>query len=357
MTTILHETAFPHDLDPLTATGVATTTTGGTVTVTIHSDNDNNGGLISGEELVSLPPGALPGTGTGELDPNSISISYTGPGNVTAFTFNPGGLATAGGNVTGGSNGVDATNTYFSTVSPGVVFLPGSVPFTVGTTMPNSLAATDVAAVPSDYGAGTIQSGTAYWTLGLTFATGNFTSGKSLYFTIGRGEQHDSEVQDPNTGMATNGATIDDATGDIWGGGVLIPEGTITPNGMAFSGTVSDGSTFCGTMTNQIGNGYSPLDGYGFINAEAAVNASLPAVQLNGVVSRKIHGSAGTFDINLPLTGNPGIECRSGGTSGTYTMVFTFANPLTSVSSASVSSGTGSVNSSSISNRSASVYR
>jgi len=348
MTTILHNTAFPHHLDPSTATGTATTSTGGTVTVTIHSDNDNNGGLISGIELVSLPPLAVPGTGTGENDPNTISISYAGPGNVTGFTFNPNGLATEGGNVTGGNNGVDATNTYFSNVFPGVVFLPGSVPFTVGTSLPNSLAATDVVATPSNMAPAPSNPGTAFWTLGLQFPTGNFTSGKSLHFTIGRGEQHSSEVQDPNTGMANNGATIDDATGGIWGGGVLIPEGTITPNGMKFSGTISDGSTFSGFMVNQIGNGYSPLDGYGFINAEAAVNAALPAVQLNGVVSRKIHGSAGTFDINLPLTGSPGIECRSGGSNNTYTLVFTFANPLTTVSSASVSAGTGSVVSSSI---------
>ena len=349
MTTILHNTAFPHDLDPLTAMGVATTTSGGTVTVTIHSDNDNNGGLISGVELVPVPPVAVPGTGTGENDPNTISINYVGPGNVTGFTFNPDGLATEGGNVTGGSNGVDATNTYFSNIFPGVAFLPSSVPFTVGTTLPNSLATTDVVAVPSNMAPAPSNPGTAYWTLGLQFPTSNFTTGKSLHFTIGRGEQHSSVVQDPNTGLAESGTTIDDATGDIWGGGVLIPEGIITTGGMKFSGTVSDGSTFTGTMVNQIGHGYSPLDGYGFINAEAAVNAALPAVQLNGVVSRKVHGNgAGTFDINLPLTGNPGIECRSGGPNGTFTMVFTFANPLTSVSSASVSSGTGSVVSSSI---------
>src|SRR5205823_12465564 len=114
--------------------------------------------------------------------------------------------------------------------------------------------------------------GTAYWTLGLQFPTGTFTSGKSLHFTIGRGEQHSSVVED-STGMPMSGSTIDDATGDIWGGGVLIPEGTITPNGMKFSGTISDGSTFSGSMVNQIGHGYTPIDGYGFINAEAAVNA------------------------------------------------------------------------------------
>src|SRR6202035_2485045 len=69
-----------------------------------------------------------------------------------------------------------------------------------------------------------------------------------------------------------------------------------------------------------------------------------------------IHGSAGTFDVNLPLIGSPGIECRSGGASNTYTLVFTFANPLTSVSSASVSAGTGSVVSSSISSTDAHQY-
>jgi PKD repeat protein len=66
---------------------------------------------------------------------------------------------------------------------------------------------------------------------------------------------------------------------------------------------------------------------------------------LTGVVSRKTHGSAGNFDINLPLTGTPGIECRSGGATNDYTMVFSFAHNLTSVDGASVSSGTGSVSS------------
>jgi hypothetical protein len=65
-------------------------------------------------------------------------------------------------------------------------------------------------------------------------------------------------------------------------------------------------------------------------------------------VSRKTHGNAGTFDINLALTGNPGIECRSGRVNGDYTLVFTFSSPLTNVGSASVTSGTGSVASSKI---------
>jgi hypothetical protein len=49
-----------------------------------------------------------------------------------------------------------------------------------------------------------------------------------------------------------------------------------------------------------------------------------------GAVSRKTHGSAGDFDVDLPLTGNPlGIECRSGGASGNHTVVVTFQVPVT----------------------------
>jgi hypothetical protein len=66
------------------------------------------------------------------------------------------------------------------------------------------------------------------------------------------------------------------------------------------------------------------------------------------VVSRKTHGTAGTFDVDLPLTGTPGIECRSSGTSGDYTLVFVFANPLTNVDGASVTKGAGSISSSTI---------
>jgi hypothetical protein len=60
---------------------------------------------------------------------------------------------------------------------------------------------------------------------------------------------------------------------------------------------------------------------------------------LVSAVSRKTHGSAGTFDINLPLSGARGIECRSGGANGDYTIVFTFSNPLTAVANARTSCG------------------
>ena len=73
-----------------------------------------------------------------------------------------------------------------------------------------------------------------------------------------------------------------------------------------------------------------------------------PPVVVASAVSRKTHGSAGTFDLNLPLTGSHGIECRKGGTSQAFTMIVTFSNTLTSVYSVGVTSGTGTISSSGI---------
>ncbi len=83
----------------------------------------------------------------------------------------------------------------------------------------------------------------------------------------------------------------------------------------------------------------------GSVSLTLTEHYAVPPVQLNAVVSRKTHGSAGTFDVGLPQTGQPGIECRDGGTNGDYTIIFTFANTLASVGGASVTSGTGTVSS------------
>ena len=58
------------------------------------------------------------------------------------------------------------------------------------------------------------------------------------------------------------------------------------------------------------------------------------------VVSRKAHGAAGDFDIDLPLAGSPGIECRGGGASGDYQVVATFPGAVT-LGSAAVTPGPG----------------
>ncbi len=60
-------------------------------------------------------------------------------------------------------------------------------------------------------------------------------------------------------------------------------------------------------------------------------------LQIASTVSRKDHAGAGTFDIPMP-----GIESRSGGGSGDYTLVFTFSNNIES-GNASVTGGAGTI--------------
>jgi sugar lactone lactonase YvrE len=82
----------------------------------------------------------------------------------------------------------------------------------------------------------------------------------------------------------------------------------------------------------------------------------LPLV-LTSAVSRKTHGSAGTFDVNLPLAGggSPSVECRTGGASGDHTIVFTFNHNI-ATANAAVTSGAGTVaGSSAISNNEVAV--
>ena len=74
--------------------------------------------------------------------------------------------------------------------------------------------------------------------------------------------------------------------------------------------------------------------------------ASAPMAQ--SAFSRKVHGGAGTFDVPLPLTGNVGVECRSGGATNDYQMIINFATSVT-VGDAAVTSGNGTVSSFSVS--------
>jgi hypothetical protein len=61
------------------------------------------------------------------------------------------------------------------------------------------------------------------------------------------------------------------------------------------------------------------------------------------VVSRKVHGTAGSFNITLPLTGTRGIECRSGGGTNAYTLVYTLDRNPTVAGTATATQGTATV--------------
>jgi hypothetical protein len=335
--TILQTTAFPHDLDPYVATGTATATNGGTVSINVRSDNSRN-------------------MGTGSNNPNTFSVAYIGPGRLATLSFNSEGTAATGGNTTGGNNNsnptanmpqdfLNAANYHYT---PGMIWLTAASNYSFGSSV--GLVAGDVThtyANPAPFPSNPNPNNPTQhmWTLNLAFpgssaGHNDFTTGKILRFNNGRGPQQDATVPQ---GMTISALVRDgDFSADMLGDGVLIPEyadSQVVKPGMTFSGTIVNGATtlpFSGRLKNNVGRTYSPLDGYGFINIEAAVKAPVPALS---VVSRKVHGGT-PYDINLPINGPAGVECRTGASG--HTLVFTFDKALSSAGSASMTQGTAS---------------
>ena len=137
-------------------------------------------------------------------------------------------------------------------------------------------------------------------------------------------------------------STYDAATGATLDAALLT--GLSGPLGIALSG---DGLNLY--VANRDGNtiGLFPASGGGGDPAFIDIGLSGPSglavvdsLQLTSAVSRKKHGTAGTFDVNLPLVGEPGVECRNG--AGKYKFVFSFNNTVVS-GAASVTLGTGMV--------------
>ena len=128
------------------------------------------------------------------------------------------------------------------------------------------------------------------------------------------------------------------ATPHVAGGtALLLSARPILHHDVAMQRTVLNNSAFHLNSTLCSSSGYpNNTFGYGRLDAQAAYQYLL----LTGAVSRKTQGGAGTFDINLPLSGEPGVECRT--SAANYTQVFTFDNNVVS-GSAAVTSGTGTV--------------
>lgn len=74
------------------------------------------------------------------------------------------------------------------------------------------------------------------------------------------------------------------------------------------------------------------------MNPKPPAPNSTCSLTASSAVSRKTHGSAGAFDIHLPLNGTPGVECRSGGSNGDHQVIVEFGVPVT-FQSANASAG------------------
>jgi hypothetical protein len=135
-------------------------------------------------------------------------------------------------------------------------------PFTVGATS-TGIAPADVSAsfsVPGVGDAGPQQ----YERMTLTFGSGKLTGGRSVSFGIDRDEA-----------VTAYGDAQDGNSADQLGQGVLFPSGRTVGPGLIYSARTSDGRAIVGTLRNRIGAGWTAVDGYGYLNAQAAVsNAS-----------------------------------------------------------------------------------
>ena len=166
-------------------------------------------------------------------------------------------------------------------------------------------------------------------------------SGSDQYFVVDCGTVHIGLMEDGGQGKGNvfylRGSHVDTAT-PTWNEEFVDQVGSVR---LDFLYIVLDGNgvpTISYTTPNQE-----------VTTASRKFPVALGCVAPVSAVSRKVHGPAGPFDINLPLIGAPGIECRTGGPNGQHQVVVTFATPV-SVSSASVTSGIGSVSSTTVSN-------
>ncbi len=175
-------------------------------------------------------------------------------------------------------------------------------------------------------------------------------------FAIGQGAQWTTLLGSPGDLPAVEGLHV------LWNGDLLV-----VGDFQAFDGTPAPGITLLHSSGVVDPNFIPPVrrleERYGSAKLSSQLDGSLLLSgpyriagetaprslirlldgSIPSVVSRRIHGGAGTFDISLPLTGGRGIECR--GTSGSYSVIFKFSNPISGVGAATVTSGVGLVTS------------
>jgi N-acetylneuraminic acid mutarotase len=147
----------------------------------------------------------------------------------------------------------------------------------------------------------------------------------------------------------------------VWGGfhyeppGIFVNTGgRYNPNADAWTATSTTNAPTARSYPTAVWSGSEMIAWSGedlagnYLNTGGRYCAQPPALMAQSAFSRKVHGGCCYFDVPLPLTGNVGIECRSGGATNDYQMIINFATSVT-VGGASVTSGTGSVSSLSVS--------
>jgi Dockerin type I domain len=291
------------------------------------AENGFGGGILTGGTLNVIGSTI---SGNGALNGGG-GIAHLGLANITNSTisgnFASGGSPQRGGGILsqGPLNLINCTVASNSSISGGGVYNGATFISSRNTIIAKNTAST---AGPDFYGA-------------LTSQDFNFI-GNNSGATITPTQSSDQ--------IGTAGSPIDPLLGPLQNNGG--PTSTLAL--LAGSRAIDKGGSATDTVTsNPITidqRGFSrPYDDPSVPNATGGNGSDIGAVEVvptltpSSVVSRKIHGSAGSFDISLPLTGSPGVECRSGGATSDYQVIFTFASPV-NFGSVAVTEGAGTVN-------------
>jgi hypothetical protein len=185
--------------------------------------------------------------------------------------------------------------------------------------------------------------------------------GVHMAFTNPSTPVFESYAPSPNNGGTVDGRFVKPASqkpaepGSNYNG----PAGKITIIVKASDLGLTPGSTISGFVSGvaqstdpaNIGVGATALydqmpDSLSFANSYVVNFNSICGVFPTGVVSRRIHGSAGPFDLALSTNaGSAPVEPRSGGTDNSYTLIYTFGSNLSFAGAASVTQGSGSASS------------
>jgi hypothetical protein len=219
----LQESAFRHDLDPNSSTARA-----------------RNGG----DQITIFARGD--GTNTSAQDPNFFEVTYNGSSSLTSLTLDV-------------SNANPTEKPHQGLVFDMREVLAGGFPFTLG-----NLSGVDASAISAEFSEPAPPPALEgqFQQITVSIDPGAMSSGDVLRFGVDRDE---ADAFGPNGAVGGNSA-------DLLDSGIRIPEGTVAMGAATFSATLQNGTVLEGSFTNTLGNGYSFLDGFGFINAEAAVN-------------------------------------------------------------------------------------
>ena len=246
MRSTLEQSTFPHDLDPQHSSA-----SGGGLTITADGPQ--------GDERRTNP--TLETTGAMN-DPQFFRVEYSGPGSIVSLTFDG-----AGANPTGLGKrpfGPSAGLVFDPRPFLGIPALGGpdlftqGFPFTVGAASPGI----DPSAITAQFARKGVQRANSrqFQVMTVRFPDGALGGGRFVAFGVDR----DEAVTADKDAEGGNSA-------DQLGQGVLFPEGATVGPGMSYRAVTSTGRVLTGVMRNTIGAGWTAVDGFGYVNAQAAV--------------------------------------------------------------------------------------